>query len=234
MKRILFGILIFASVAAYFYLGLCYGLPFADTSQTTILNESKTIVDILRSVVETVAIIVAGFWTYERFIKTREDYPYPEIQHRSQYHNLGNGYSYLIVFISVTNKGKVKLDLSSGIIYVRQVLPLSDKIKELLKKSDFDDISKGRNIQSATSEGKLFIDQSQRVGWPTLGERTWKENLRGKMHELESGQTREIQFDFLFNDKVDVVEIISFFEFKKTGHWEYATLHSIKEQNKKS
>ena len=132
------------------------------------------------------------------------------------------------VFITVTNEGKTKLDLSNGVIYVRKVLPLSPAIKNLISESNLKDIREGQNSQTEKTladniENKLFIDHGQRVGWKTLGRRSWKE----KFHKFEPGQTREIQFDFLFNDEVDVVELISYFKPEKADHWEYSTLHTV-------
>lgn len=186
-------------------------------------------VEILKSITEGVAIIIAGIWTYEVYIKNRYDYPYPKIQQKVKYYPLGNNFNYLSVFITVTNEGKTKLDMSSGVIYVRKVLPLSPAIENLISitKSNLDDLRTGINPQTDDSDNKLFIDHGQRIGWKTLGKRTWKE----KFHKFEPGQTREIQFDFLFNDEVDVVEIISYFTPKNTDHWEYATLHTIKRKN---
>ncbi len=220
--------MIFA-IAIYLVLSL-FGASASELFSGQTSETLKVRVEVLKSVTEGIAIIIAGIWTYEVYIKNRYDYPYPKIQQQVKYYNLGNGFYYLSVFITVTNEGKTKLDLSSGVIFVRKVLPLSPKIKKLISEASLGDIWVGKNAQ-ADDNDKLFIDQSQRVGWTTLGERRWKENLRGKMHELEPGQTREIQFDFLFNDKVDVVEVISYFEFKKTGHWEYVTLHSLKKQD---
>lgn len=226
MKRAWLGILVVTALsAAYFYFGTRGVLLLTESLKITV-SDAKTVTEILSAVVQTVAIVIAGYWTYERFIKAREDYPYPEIQHRAYSCNLGNGYDYLSVFISVTNKGKTKLDLSGGKICVRQVLPLSGEIDEAMKRADLSSLMKGKNI-SDDPDKKLFFDQSQRVGWRTLGERTWKDNLRKNMHELEPGQTREIQFDFLFNDAVKVVEILSYFEFKKTGRWEYVSFHAV-------
>jgi hypothetical protein len=209
------------------YLALSFfgvGIPSLASNQSSDIIKAR--VEILRSVTEGIAIVIAGVWTYEVYIKNRYDHPYPKIQQSVKYYPLGNSFNYLSVFITVTNEGKTKLDLSSGVILVRKVIPLSGYIKSMMETSTVEDIRKGKNSRQDTKE-KLFIDQSQRVGWPTLGERTWKENLRGNMHELEPGQTREIQFDFLFKDKVDVIEVISYFEFKKTGHWEHVTLHSL-------
>ena len=227
MKKVLLGVFaVIALAAAYFYMGLRYATVLADSFQIT-MDEAKTIVDILSAIAQTAAIIIAGFWTYERFIKTREDYPYPDIQHRAHSCNLGNGYCYLSVFISVTNKGKTKLDLTSGKIFIRQVLPPSEKISELIKRTDLSDPSNLRKGINIHSEEKLFVDKSQRAGWRTLGEREWQDGFRGGMHQLEPGQTREIQFDFLFKEGTKLVEIITFLEFKKIGSWEYTSFHSI-------
>ena len=210
--KVLFGVLFVVAVV------FLVGFRIADVN---------SVVETFRFLAEIVAIIVGGLWTYNRFIKTREDHPYLTIQHRIEHCSLENNFTYLSAFVTVTNEGKIKLDLGNGMIYVRKVLPLSSRIKKLIAGSDLSAIRKGENKDVGD---KLFIDQSQRVGWDTLGDRTVEQNLRGKMHELEPGQTREIQFDFLFKDKVDVVEIISYFEFEKSG-WEHATLHFIKERD---
>ena len=93
-------------------------------------------------------------------------------------------------------------------------------IEDAVRNSQEEDIRLG-NIQG------LFRDTGQRLGWLTLGSREWKQ-LRGKLKELEPGQTREIQFDFLLLERnVKVLEIISYFEYAQSS-WELATLYSLK------
>jgi hypothetical protein len=207
----------------------------------------KTRVDIVKSFTEAVAIVIAGIWTYELYIKNRFDHPYPKIKHQADDYDLENGFVYLSIFVTVTNEGKTKLDLGVGKIYIRKVLPLSANINELLKKYPMESVRTGRNldsdtisqtlkkkilfwhyktknIKSGTSKNHLFNDQGQRVGWITLGEREWETNLRGTMHELEPGQTREIQFDFIIkNGEADVIQILTYFEYKKSI-WEHTTM----------
>jgi hypothetical protein len=184
----------------------------------------RTRAEILRSITETVAIFVAGIWTYNRFIKSREDHPYPKIQHRIEHYNLEKDLIYLSVFVTVVNEGKTKLDLSDGKIYIRQVLPITETMKNLVKetrlKFGIDDIRRGK------VKG-LFIDAGQRLGWVTLGDRKW-DQLRAGLKELEPSQTREIQFDFLLveDDDAQLIEIISYFEYAKSS-WELATLYSL-------
>ncbi len=210
------------SAIAYFYIGLRYGSVGLNLIGIPI-SDAQTIVETLRSFIETLAIIVAGVWTYERFIKGREDYPYPRIQHRIEHYALENSRIYLSVFVTVTNEGKAKLDLGEGEIFIRQVSPLTDDIKKYVNEALKE--SREKDIRLGSVEG-LFIDEGQRLGWVTLGYREWSQ-LRGKMKELEPGQTREIQFDFLLlENDLKVVEAISYFEYAKSS-WELATLYSF-------
>lgn len=225
MKKLRFWAIMIFAITLYLAASLS-GSSTSELISGKVSDAVKVRAEVLKSITEGAAIIIAGIWTYEVYIKNRYDYPYPKIQQRVKYYSLGNGYNYLSVFVTVSNEGKTKLDLSSGTILVRKVLPLSSSIEKIISKSSVKDIQAGKNV-SVDESDKLFIDKSQRVGWTTLGERTWKDNLRGKMHEFEPGQTREIQFDFLFQDDVEVVEVISYFEIKKTGHWEYGTLHDV-------
>jgi hypothetical protein len=231
MKKIRFWAIMIFAVVIYLAFSL-FGTSISELTSGQTSEALKVRVEVLKSITEGVAIIIAGIWAYEVYIKNRYDYPYPKIQQHIKFYKLGNKFNYLSVFIIVTNEGKTKLDLSNGVIYVRKVLPLSPAIKNLISESNIRDVREGQNsqtekMQTDDIENKLFIDYGQRVGWKTLGKRSWKE----KFHKFESGQTREIQFDFLFNDEVDVIEIISYFKPKNADHWEYATLHTIIKQD---
>lgn len=126
------------------------------------------------------------------------------------------------------NEGKARLDLSDGQIYIRQVLPLPKKVRDLVSEA----VNSGDDY--AIRKGKLpdlFVDGGQRVGWMTLGLRGWGQ-LREKLKELEPGQTREIQFDFILLEKnVKVIEAISYFEYAQSS-WELATLYSLDGEDK--
>lgn len=182
--------------------------------------------DVLKSFIEAMAIIVAGLWTYELYIKNRYDHPYPKIEHKVSNYTLDNGTVYLSVTITVVNEGRTKLDLGKGKIYVRQVSPIAEEINDLIETNLNDEAGADLVIHGTVPE--LFKDKGQRVGWATLGSRDWKEQLRDELKELEPGQTRETQFDFLIvkEEEIEVVQVISYFNFGKS-HWELATLHSL-------
>lgn len=190
------------------------------------LSQLSTTIESLKSLTDMAAIIIAGLWTYNRFIKTREDYPYPKIQHRIEDYYPDDGFVYISVFVTVTNEGKTKLDLGNGKIFLRQVSHLSDENSKLLdaaiKEFREDEVKKGE-IKN------LFMDDGQRIGWETIGRREWRQ-LRGGMKELEPGQTREIQFDFIvLEDDIQIVEAISYFTYAKSS-WELSTIHPLKKQ----
>jgi hypothetical protein len=227
MRRIFVGTIIVVSVIAYFYFGLYYGLTFADTAKVTLLDESKTIVDILRSFVETGAIIVAGFWTYERFIKSREEHPYPKIQHQVDCYKVEMSDAdliYLSAFVTLTNEGKNKIDDITGEIYIEQVFPISRKIQSMMERKIIDE-AKDDDIRRGEDKD-LFIPSGRRLNFESLGDRTWRQEW------LEPGQTVVIQFDFLIEEHVEVVSILNRYRYgilkSKT---EFATLHSLKPGN---
>lgn len=223
MRRFFLWVAIVLSVIAYFCLGLHYGVKFLFYIKTS-PNDAKTMVDILRSLVETMALIIAGFWTYERFIKSREEHPYPKIQHQVECHksdfSVGSLY-FLSLFVTITNEGKNKIDDIMGNISIDQVSPLPTSVKNLVRektnKAEDDAIRLGKIPD-------LFIDE-QRLKLVALGIREWRQK------GLEPGQTKVIRFDFLIED-VDIISVSNRFKYEKSGAYtDFTTLHSLKKQN---
>lgn len=226
MKRFFFGILIVLSVLAYFYLGLRYGLDFVKFIGLT-FDEAKTIVDVSRSLIETGAIIIAGFWTYERFIKSREEHPYPTLQHRVEYYKVelpDADLIYLSLFTTLTNEGKNKIDKVEGIIYIEQVFPLSGKIQSMLE-SKIADEAKHEDIRLGKDKD-LFLAPGRRLNFEALGQREWHQE------GLEPGQTVVVQFDFLIEGYVEVVSILNRYKYGiLKSNTEFATLHLLRPEN---
>ncbi len=225
MRRVILWAVVGIFVISYFYIGIRYSSVLLNFAVIT-FDEARIIIDILRSLVETMAIVIAGFWTYERFIKSREEYPYPKIQHRVECYKvkLANAdLIYLSVFANLTNEGKNKIDKINGIIYIEQVFPLSEKIQSMLKvkidEAKDDDIRRGKDKD-------LFLASGRRLNFEALGEREW-------CHEfLEPGQSVIIQFDFLIEDNVEVVSILNRYKYGiLKSNTDFVTLHSLKPEN---
>jgi hypothetical protein len=221
MRKIILWAVIIVLVLAM-YLGLVIFGPALLGLVHVKAEDAKTMVDALKSFTETVAVVIAGIWTYNRFIKSREDYPYPKIQHRVEHYKLDefNGsLIYLSVFVTVVNEGKNKLDNVSGEIFIEQVSPLTERIKESIATR----VSKGED--AAIRLGKvpeLFTNSEQRLNFDSLGRRDWKQK------ELEPGQTKIMQFDFLIEQSVTVISVTNHFSYEKSaGESDFATLHSL-------
>ncbi|MGC1379195.1 MAG: hypothetical protein WA821_23395 [Anaerolineales bacterium] len=224
-KILLWAIIVFIVLACFSVIYLWLLVGAARLTYIGIqVSDAHEMAEVLQIFVQILAIIIAGFWTYERFIKSREDHPYPKIQHRIEHYNLEKGLIYLSVFVTVVNEGKTKLDLSDGVVCIRQVSPILETMRRLVRETRLK--SRDDDIRSGKVE-ELFIDAGQRLGWETLGVREWNQ-LRGGLKELEPGQTREIQFDFLLveEDDVKVIEAISYFVCAKSS-WELVTLYSL-------
>jgi hypothetical protein len=204
------------------FLGVMYGVFFINSLGVSV-TIAKIISEILFSFFQIIAIIIAGIWAYEQFIINREEYPYPRIEQRCEHYVLEKCIVYLTVFVTVTNQGKTKLDLNGAKIIIRQVSPLLKEVKAEIERAlqdlPIDDIRSG-NVDT------LFLDDGQRLAWITLGSRNW-ESARGKINELEPGQTREYQFDFILpEDDIKVIEAISYFKNKESA-WEISTVYSL-------
>jgi hypothetical protein len=227
MRKNTFWGMMLVVVALYLVLSF-WGTSLMDL--TPIQSETSDLqarVEILRSLTEAIAIVIAGIWAYEVYIRNRYDHPYPKIQHCIEHHDLENGIVYLSVFVTVTNEGKTKLDLVMGEIHVRRVKPLTPELLPLIEWG-----TKNKRIREGDVP-ELFNKNRRTVNWREFGYRKWeweKLEQRGKNAlVLEPGQVREIQFDFFLPQGLEIVQVLSIFRYEDT-FWELSTLYSMKER----
>lgn len=76
----------------------------------------KEKVDAVQGIVTTVAILVGGLWTYNFFIKERQDYPHANIEQKLSHVVLSERVNLLRVGIEVSNTGRSYIGLGSSII----------------------------------------------------------------------------------------------------------------------
>jgi len=236
---LLFGLYVFRGASVFTYFG-------------TDVPTAKDRGEILRTFIETAAIIVAGYWTYTRFIRgreeTREDHPYITIQHKIEDFDLEHELVYLNLSVFVKNEGKRKLDLTNSNIYIRQVKPFPqnclDRLIELREDNRDDEILEGKDYSAEEDENDkyLFLDYGQRLNLYRLGSRNG-ENLRTSMRKLEPNQIRQLQFAFPIPGDVEIIEVISYFDFEKgrkifkkcktkISRWEFASVYQLKSRTK--
>lgn len=164
--------------------------------------------EVLKSVIEGTAVIIAGLWAYESYTKNREGFTYYEIEHKIEHWDLKNEKFYIRIYVIVKNKGKVKLDLSNGLILIRRVKPLDEPIGTQIREATLSELRNG------TSKGVFLESELRNIAWPGLGSSDWGLG-RTKKLSLEPGQTKIFPFDFLVGTGIELIEVVSYLNNKK-------------------
>ncbi len=202
---------------------------FITDSQLPTLSNIKEIGESFKPIVEIIAIIIAGLWSYRIFIKNRVEYPFGEIKHNISHWNLGEGKFYLSVIVTVKNAGNVLIVLESGKIYVQRVRPLSDDLKGFIQDADTQKL-RGGEVEH------LFHDKGSKISWDELGYREphWED---GEV-SIEPGETEEFQYDFILSDSVQTIRVITYFRNIKFRSpeigWRLTTLYDLKGDHNES
>lgn len=196
------------------------------TSQAVSVSQIKDWADTSKAVVEIIAIVVAGWWTYRLFVKNRVEYPYPKVEHSITHWPLADGTVYLSIIVTVTNAGNVLLPLVFGKVFVQQIRPMLNDLWALIRGAG----------SSALREGKvegLFQEGGRQIAWRELGyrESTWGE---GEL-EIEPGEREELQYDFILDEAVQTIRVISYLRNAKRGEpevgWRLTTIYDLQEAN---
>jgi hypothetical protein len=176
------------------------------------MDEIGTIVEIIKNVLTSLAVIVGGIWTYILFVQKRQKYPRIEIKHQVTQKNLGNGKTLFHAIIEVDNIGDVFAKLEASEIRLLQVLP----ILAIIDKA----------VQCGEDPVK---DGETEINWYQLGVR--KLISEERLCEIEPGEKDTFHCDFVINDDVQSVMIYSYFQNekkrKKELGWTCSTMHDI-------
>lgn len=184
--------------------------PEEDSTLSTV----KDTADAAKSIAEIVGLGVGGFWTWLLFVKNRQDYPRAKVSHTISRFTLANGSRLLRVQCTVTNIGPVLLRLDSTFTWVQQILPLP------------------KDFETAFGAGKdplaTLGPSDSEYGWPVVTERKcdWKASPR----EVEPGEDENMQFDFVVDDKAQLVEIYSYFRNERKKReigWSGTTIYDL-------
>jgi hypothetical protein len=178
------------------------------------ISQFKEVVDIIQSAVTVIAMIVGGIWSYWLFVKNRQRYPRAGIAHHITHRRIGNDKLLLHVSVAISNVGDVLLSLVSLETRIQQVLPLSDKVLEVINKG-----------QNPVSEGET------EVAWPLIDSQ--KLELERGDCEVEPGESQEIHHDFILDAETEAIEVYTYLinEQKRTREiaWDLTTLYELDE-----
>lgn len=162
---------------------------------------------IVSDVATTVAVVIAGIWTYLLFVKNRERYPRATIEQVAAPLKLDDRSVLIRVQIRVSNIGKVLLPIEDLECRLQQIVPVVGAVKA-----------------RAQARESLVIGPDSDVDWPMLSEARW--NYEKYQSEIEPGEAEVFCCDFFVDQSVRCVRIYSHLvnQFKATAvGWACAT-----------
>lgn len=162
-----------------------------------------------------IGIIVGGYWTYRGFVQNRQKYPRANLSHKIFFIELPNNKKYLQVKVIITNIGNVLICLECGFTRITQILPFEEDINE------FDSIE-------------------CEIEWPMIDKKSISSG--NKKCEIEPGESDELNFDFIIDSDINLINIYSYFSnIKKKSifskmikrerdiGWQITTIYNLKE-----
>lgn len=146
---------------------------------------------ILQAVVTSIALLVAGIWTYRIFFLRRSKFPRANVRHSITETTLSIKKRLIHVEITIDNVSEVLIRGTKAFIYIQQILPLDEELAQLLER-DEDPVSKGE----------------YEVSWFSLGDREW--NFKRGEFDVEPGEIEVLDCDFVIPSETEVVRVYSY------------------------
>lgn len=175
------------------------------------LERWKDYADATSSTITVIGLVIAGVWTYMRFVRKRQRFPRANVAHRiADWPVVAQRLLRLVV--RVENLGEVIVRVRTIRAAVMQVLPTPP------------------NVAEAISEGRDPVARgSSEILWDTLGDRHC--DFSGDGCEVEPGETEEFIFDFVIPSEVIKVQVYTHVEniTKSTKNigWNTTTIHDV-------
>jgi hypothetical protein len=106
------------------------------------MEKLKIFFEILEMAITSIAIIIGGLWTYRKFVKKRENFPFASITHRIIEIDVDNKKKLVHLSIEIKNIGEVVFSIVAYNVQINKVIPLDNEIREkILKDEDSEYIS---------------------------------------------------------------------------------------------
>jgi hypothetical protein len=168
--------------------------------------DAAGLIESVKNAAGVVAVVVGGWWTYRLFIKGRGDFPRASITHRITHRRLTENQTLVRVTVGFENSGTVLLTVGEGVVRLSQVGPLPN-------------------------DGVASRQRSERtVEWPEIESRV----LEADVVEVEPGESDEVDFDFVLDAEIDMVEVYSYFRNPSKADrdigWTLTTLYELNDE----
>jgi hypothetical protein len=135
------------------------------------------------------AIVVGAIWTYNRFIKQREDFPRATLEQVVTHRELSPEHTYLRVGVKIDNVSNVLLRMEKVLAFVYQVLPVTEEVAQRL-------------------DARAFLTEGEREAqWTLIG--SYEGTAAG---QIEPGEGDEFGFDFAIATEVTTAFIYTYIE----------------------
>lgn len=91
-----------------------------------LLASHKDTLQALQAIATVVAVIVGGIWTYDTFVRHRQDVPWATVENTATHRDVTLHHKWIEVQARVTNHGLVALSLSKAFARVTQIRPVRE------------------------------------------------------------------------------------------------------------
>jgi hypothetical protein len=178
------------------------GLPIEKPTknESPLLVKVKDIAGVIQSIVTVVAIIAAGIW----FLVRAEASPKFNISQKVTHREIDKNWTWIHVWVNVSNPGNRTIYLKSGKFRVQGILPLD------------------KNIQEKIEQGESIISKNNRlVLWPKIVNKNDENEYEDiKINaRINPGENDNINIEFIIPSYFKTVKIYSYLE-KEISFWE--------------
>ena len=169
-----------------------------------ITGKTKEYIDVVQKIFTVLGIIAAAIW----FFLQGEYVPKGNISQKVTYRKLNSENYWVQLGVTISNKGKRNLNITSSDIRLQQILPLAN------------------NYTSATNAKMMcFINKTTYRGpWKII--HRYVSNLKVS---VRPGEEDNIYFEFIVPVKVKTIKLYSYFEAVKGQGWTETTIVDLKE-----
>ena len=160
-----------------------------ETSRPGSYDNVKSISVIAESWATVLAIVVAGAWTYQLFVRQRQRFPRAVLKQDVLIRRLPIGQNLLTITAVLRNVGQTLIEVDRITVVVQQLAPLKPAhVAERIKQHDPLDPGGRREIL-----------------WYRIGYR--RTYFRQGQFEIEPGESDQVNFDFVISERVTAIKV---------------------------
>lgn len=159
-------------------------------------------VQIISTVIQSLAIVIGGIWAYFRFRKKREDRAKAVLGLDVEHFGLDENKILVRVKVKVNNVGNVLLKPAKSTITIDKIIP-----------------SDSGEYEKIIMERPSIGDSDDTLLWPTIAQR--EQALSKDRFEIEPNENDEIWSDFIINHGIKLFQVYARIDCEKAedGYW---------------